>query len=423
MLRPVIGAAIFLATLVVVMVRPYRVTEAMAAAGGALLMIAGGFVGIREAAFVLVGQWNTLGFFLGLMVISAVAEDAGFFEALAHQAARWGKGSSTRLYIAVFFIGAVISAFLSNDATALILTPVVYALVTRLRLPVLPFMFACTFVADTASFILPVSNPINILILHTFGGGLGTFLRYLALPSLAAMALNCLLFLWLFRRDLRQDYSASALPARQAVDQRFLAITGSILALIVVCYLAASLAGVPLSFVALGGGAAMMAAAAFLRRLQAAALVRKISWSLFIFVGGMFILVKAVEDLGLTEAFGRALLGLAGGRPLAAVLLVAGGTALGANLINNVPMALVMTSALHGLPSSFAGHESLAYAAIFGADLGPNLTTVGSLATMLWLLILRRRGLEVSTRQYFRLGITFVPALIVLGSLLIWARL
>ncbi|MGA2613452.1 MAG: ArsB/NhaD family transporter [Spirochaetia bacterium] len=423
MLRLFFGVGIFLATLVVIVVRPYRVTEAMASAGGALLMIAGGFVGIREAASVLIGQWNTLGFFLGLMAISAVAEEAGVFETLAFQAARWGRGNSTRLYIAVFSVGTVISAFLSNDATALILTPVVYALVTRLRLPVLPFMFACTFIADTASFILPVSNPINILILHSFGGGLVTFLRYLALPSLAAVVLNCIIFLWLFRSDLAQDYSLSALPAPRIVDTRFLAVTACILALIVVSYLAASLTGVPLSYVALGGGILMAAAALLLRRLRPAVLVRKISWSLFIFVGGMFIVVKAVEDLGLTAAFGRMLLGLAAGRPLAAVLLVAGGTALGANLINNVPMALVMTSALHGLPPSFTGHESLAYAAIFGADLGPNLTTVGSLATMLWLLILRRRGLEVSTRQYFRLGITFVPALIVLGSLLIWARL
>ena len=423
MLRLILCGVIFLATILVVMVRPYKVTEAVAAAGGALLMILGGFVGIREAALVLLAQWNTLGFFLGLMVISAVAEEAGVFEALAYQAAKWGRGSAVRLYGAIFFVGTVISAFLSNDATALILTPVVYALVTRLRLPVLPFMFACTFIADTASFILPVSNPINILILHSFGAGLGTFLRYLALPSVAAVLLNCLVFLWLFRRDLWQDYAMSALHAPEAVDTRYLAITTGILALIAVGYVGASLTGVPLSGVALGGAVLMLAAALLTGRLQPLSLAKKISWSLFVFIGGMFVVVRAVEDLGLTAEFGRALLGLAGGRPLPAVLLVAGGTAVGSNLIDNVPMALVMTSALHGLPPGAPGYESLAYAAMFGADLGPNLTTVGSLATMLWLVILRRRGLEVSTRQYFRLGVTFVPALLVLGSVLIWARL
>ena len=422
MLHTIIGAAIFLATLIVIMVRPYRVNEAAAAAGGAALMIVGGFVGIREAASVLAGEWNTLGFFMGLMVISAIAEEAGVFEALANGTARWGRGSAVRLYIATFFVGTAISVFLSNDATALILTPVVYALVTRLRLPVLPFMFACTFIADTASFVLPVSNPINILILHSFGGGLGTFLRYLLLPSLAAVVLNALIFLWIFRRDLTQSYSAADLAAPRPADPRYLAVASVVLALIAVSYVVASSIGVPLSFVALGGAVLMLAAALSRGRLSVRALARKFSWPIFVFIGGMFIVVRAVDDLGLP-------LHSAGGSsrrraviPLAAVLLVAGGTAIGANLINNVPMALVMISTLHSLPAGAPGHESLAYAAMFGADLGPNLTTVGSLATVLWVLILRRRGLEVSTRQYFKLGVTFVPVLILIGSLLIWAR-
>ncbi|MGO9409169.1 MAG: ArsB/NhaD family transporter [Spirochaetia bacterium] len=423
MLKMILGGIIFIATLIVIMVRPYRVNEALAAAGGAILMLIGGFVGFREAATMLIGQWNTLGFFLGLMVISAVAEDAGVFEALAYQATRWGKGNAARLYVAIFLVGTIISAFLSNDATALILTPVVYALVTRLRLPVLPFMFACTFIADTASFVLPVSNPINILILHSYGGGLAIFLRYLAVPSLSAITLNCLLFLLLFRRDLTQDYIVPEKPRLRPADSMYLIVASCTLALIAASYLAASSTGVPLSFVALGGAALMVASSLLLGRLHPRALVRKISWLLFIFIGGMFVIIRAVENLGFTALFGRWLLGLAAGHSLAAILLVAGGTALGANLINNVPMALVMISALHGLPHGTPGYESLAYAAMFGADLGPNLTTIGSLATILWLLILRRKGLEVSTLEYFKLGVTFVPALIVIGSLLIWARL
>lgn len=261
MFHTILGAAIFLATLIVIMIRPYRVNEAAAAAGGAALMVLGGFVGIREAVSVLAGQWNTLGFFLGLMVISAVAEEAGVFEALANGTTRWGRGGAVRLYIATFFVGTAISVFLSNDATALILTPVVYALVTRLRLPVLPFMFACTFIADTASFVLPVSNPINILILHSFGGGLGTFLRYLLLPSLAAIVLNALIFLWIFRRNLGQSYRVSELAALPAADPRYLVAASVVLALIAVSYVVASSIGMPLSFVALGGAILMLAAA------------------------------------------------------------------------------------------------------------------------------------------------------------------
>lgn len=422
MLHMLLGGGIFIATLVAIMVRPFKLNEAIAAAAGAVLMLLGGFIRLDEAVVVLTHEWNTLGFFLGLMLISALAEEAGIFEALANAAARWGRGSAARLYLAVFAVGATISIFLTNDATALILTPVVYALVTRLRLPVLPFMFACTFIADTASFVLPVSNPINIIIQNAFGSTLGTFLRYLLLPSIVAIGLNAGLFLWLFRRSLAQKYELRR-PEEKKSDPRLLLVSSCILGLISVSYVIGSVVQWPLSFIALGGAALMLITALCLRRFHPLVIVRRISWSIFLFIGGMFVVVRAVENLGFTAAFGNALLRLSGGKPFRAVFLVAGGTALGSNLINNVPMSLVMVSALHHLPPDAPAYHSLAFAAMFGADLGPNLTTVGSLATMLWLLILRRKGLEVSTWEYFKLGMIFVPALIVIGSLLIWVRL
>ncbi len=421
MVHSILGGAIFVATLAAVMIRPFRLNEAIAAAAGALLMLLGGFLRFDEALNVLTRQWNTFGFFLGLMAISALAEEAGVFDALANAAAQWGKGSAVRLYLAVFAVGAVISIFLTNDSTALILTPVVYALVTRLRLPVLPFMFACTFIADTASFVLPVSNPINIIIQNVFGSTIGTFLRYLLLPSLVAIGLNTAVFLWLFRRDLAQKYELHQPAEHKSGDRRLLMVSSGILGLIAVSYVLASILQWPLSFVALGGAVLMLIATLSLRRVPFLVIARRISWSIFLFIGGMFLVVQAVENLGFTAAFGNALLRVAGGRPFRAVLLVAGGTAFGANLINNVPMSLVMTSTLQHLPPDTPAYHSLAFAAMFGADLGPNLTTVGSLATLLWLLILRRKGIDVSTWEYFKLGITFVPALIVLGSLLIWA--
>ena len=422
MLHELLGGGIFVATLAAIMIRPFKSNEAIAAAAGAALMLVGGFIRPDEALGVLTHEWNTFGFFLGLMLISALAEEAGVFEALAHAAARWGRGSAVRLYMAVFAVGALISVFLTNDATALILTPVVYALVTRLRLPVLPFMFACTFIADTASFVLPVSNPINIIIQNAFGSTLETFLRYLLLPSVVAIGINAVLFLWLFRRDLTQTYELPQPAAQGTRDPGLLRVSAGILGLIAVCYIVGSVMRWPLSFIALGG-AVLMLIAGLSFRTPVLFVARRISWSIFLFIGGMFVVVRAVEKLGFTAAFGNALLRLAGGKPFRSVLLVAGGTALGSNLINNVPMSLVMVSTLRHLPPDAPAYHSLAFAAMFGADLGPNLTTVGSLATMLWLLILRRKGLEVSTWQYFKLGMVFVPVLIVIGSLLIWVRL
>jgi arsenical pump membrane protein len=422
MLHFIFGILIFILTLGVIMLRPYRISEALASAVGVALMLLGRFLLPGEAVQLLKGEWNIYGFFLGLMTIAAIADQAGIFEVLANQTGRLAKGSARRLFLGVFLVGALLTAFLSNDATALILTPAVYALVTRLRLPALPYMFACTFIADTASFLLPVSNPINILILDSFGGGLGVFLRYLFLPALFCIVLNITLFLLLFRADLRRKYRLSDLPVVEPPDRAFFRFTLLTLGVIAVAFVLGSSFQAPLSLVALGGAVVLLIGDWRYGHLEWGRLRREISWSLFVFISGMFLVIRGVENLGLTSQFGAVLIHLAGSSPLRASLFTAAGSALGANLINNVPMALVMISALRGIGTTGQAHLGLVYAAILGCDLGPNLTTVGSLATMLWLLILRRKGLEVSSVEYFKLGILVVPVMIVVGAVLIWLR-
>ncbi|MBV9792044.1 MAG: arsenic transporter [Chloroflexi bacterium] len=417
----VLVSSIFAGTLFLIMVRPRGLSEAFAACGGALLMIITGSVTLPEAVMVVAHEWNVFGFFLGLMTIAAIADRAQFFDVISLAAARWARGSGVRLYLAIFAIGTLITAVLSNDATALILTPVVYTLVTRLRLKVLPFMFACTFIADTASFLLPVSNPTNILILSSFGGSLGEFLRFLFLPSLFCISVNVVIFVWLFRRDIDLCYDPAALAplTRSPREQRFFQFVVVCLMLIAIGYVSASLVGVPVSFVALTGGAVMLVGALIMRQLAWSRLAHDISWPIFAFVGGMFIVIRAIENVGLTAALGRLVLGNAASS-MWSVVRVTFGTAIGANMINNVPMALVMVSGLRsqvGLPP--ATQTATVYATIFGAALGPNLTTVGSLATMLWLLILRRKGLDISSREYLKLGLSVVPIMLLGGALLI----
>ena len=418
----ILGTLIFVGTLASIMIRPYRVPEAVSALVGAVLMLLVGVVRPSEALHALSRQWNVYGFFLGLMTLSALADQAGIFEWVAYQAGKWGQGSARRLYLVLFIAGAVLTVFLSNDGTALILTPVVYALVTRLRLRVLPFMFACTFIADTASFLLPVSNPINILVVDEFHIDLVAFLHYLLLPSLLSIALNIGVFVWRYRYDLKISYDPHILAPFEPLRRDYFRFTLGGLGLIALAYIVASAMRLPLSFIALGGAGFLGVGAVCLDCLEWKKLGREICWSLFAFITGMFILVRGVEDLGLTAAFGSALLNLAGGSAFGAILLTAGGSAVGANLINNVPMTLVMISALRGVSGVVLANPALAYATILGADLGPNLTTVGSLATMLWLLILRRKGLEVSTVEYFKLGLTVVPLLVLIGSVLIWLK-
>lgn len=415
--RAGLGLAAFATVLVAVVVRPRGVSEAWPAALGGAAMVVLGLVPPRSAASLLWANGPLFGFFLGLMVIAAVADDAGFFTRVARLAVAWSGGSPARLLLNVFVVGAVITAFLTNDATALVLTPVVHVLVVRLRLPPAPFVLACTFVADAASFLLPVSNPVNLIVLGPDGTALGPFVRFLLLPSLLVLLWNVGFFLLFFRGSLRGTIDVTRLPPDPEECRGYFWVVSAALALIALEYLVATSVGLPVAWVALGGAGLLLGVAALFRRLRLARIAHGVSWPLFPFVGGMVLLVAGVERLGLTGAAARALTNLAGGSSLAGVGAVVFGVAIGANLVNNVPIALVAASALKALP---ADAVALRYAAVLGADLGPNVSVVGSLATMLWLLMLRHRGMAISSLDYLRFGIVVTPPALALGAVALW---
>lgn len=424
--RTVLASLVGVLTLIGIMTRPFCWNEALIAMVGAAALLLLGLISPADALLTLARDWNTFLFFLGMMSLSVLAEAAGLFDWLAAQAARLARQSALRLFLNVFALGSIISMFLSNDATALILTPIVYVLVTRLRLPVLPYLFACTFIADTASFLLPISNPINIMILSRFPLDLWAFLRLLLLPSLVAIVLNVGVFWVLYRKQLRGTFNAARLPsAEEAVKHPvYFRYTCAVLLLVAIAYVTASARRWPLSLVAVGGAALLLGGALFWQRVTLRETARNISWSIFGFITGMFIVVRAIENTGLTTKFGTLLLHLSGGTKFVAVMVGTAGAALGTNLINNVPMAVVMNSALGSIQHApLAIQRGFVAAAIFGCDLGPNLTTVGSLATVLWLLILRQRNVDVSGLDYFKVGVIVTPLMLFAGALTIWALL
>jgi arsenical pump membrane protein len=421
-----ITSIIGILTLIGIMTRPFRWNEAAIAMGGAVLLLVLGRITLADAALTLLRDWNTFLFFLGMMALSALAEAAGLFDWLAVQAARLARKSAALLFLNVFLLGSLISMVLSNDATALILTPVVYVLVTKLRLPVLPFLFACTFIADTASFLLPISNPINIIITSRFPLDLITFLRLLFLPSLTVIALNIIIFFFLYRRELKGHFEIQRLPSgEEAIKHRgYFNYTCAVLISVAIAYVIASAMHFSLSFVAMGGAVLLLIGARSWNQISLLETGKRISWSIFGFIAGMFIVVRAIEDTGLTTAFGHWLLRISGGTPLGAVLVGTIGSAVGTNLINNVPMAVVMTSALGAIQHAPEPvRHGFVASTMFGCDLGPNLTTVGSLATVLWLLILRQRGVDVSGLHYFKVGVVVTPIMLLAGAAMIWLLL
>ncbi len=426
LVKVVLISIIAILTLLGIMLRPFKLNEATFALSGAGLLLILGLITPRSAFTTLFQDWNTFLFFLGMMSLSALAEVAGLFDWLAIQAARLSGNSSRRLFFNTFFLGTLISMVLSNDATALILTPIVYTLVTRLKLPVLPFLFACTFIADTASFILPVSNPINIIVLSKYPLDLFTFLRLLLLPSLAVISINMGVFFLLYRRQLQGTFDLKRLPSAAESIQHtsYFRYVCAVLVLVAIAYIIASAKQIPLSLVALSGAFLLLIGALLWKQTTLKNTGKQISWSIFGFIAGMFIIVQAVESTGLTTQFGLLLLHLSGGNSFGAVVVGTIGSALGTNLINNVPMAVVLNSALHSVQHApTAVRYGFIAATIFGCDLGPNLTTVGSLATVLWLLILRQRNLDVSGLDYFKVGIIVTPLMLVVGALAIWLLL
>ena len=421
--RTLLTSLIGLLTLVGIMIRPFRWNESHVAMGGAATLLLLGLIRPADAALTLVRDWNTFLFFLGMMGLSAMAEAAGLFDWLAVQAARLARRSAARLFLDVFLLGTVITMIFSNDTTALILTPVVYVLVTRLRLPVLPYLFACTFIADTASFLLPISNPINIIVMSRYPLNLFSFLRLLFLPSLVVIAINIGIFYLLYCSQLRGSFNIDNLSVvGKAVKHRaYFRYTLWVLAIVAPSYVIASAFQFPLSTVAVVGALLLLGGALFWKRTTLLDAGKGISWSIFEFIAGMFVVVRAIENTGLTIKLGNLLLRLSGGTSFGAVMVGTFGAALGTNLINNVPMAVVMNSSLgsvqHAAPAIRNGFVA---ATMFGCDLGPNLTTVGSLATILWLLILRQRDVEVSGLDYFKVGVLVTPVMLFAGALTIW---
>jgi arsenical pump membrane protein len=311
--------------------------------------------------------------------------------------------------IAVFVFGALTTAIFSNDATVVLVAPVVLGACLRVGLPPLPYLFACSFVADTASSLLPVSNPINLLYAERFDLSFGRHVVLLGLPTLVAIVVNTLVFLLIFRSQLRAgfgDVSAAQDAAALTTTDRW--ISAGLIA-VGVGYVLAALLGVLPWLVTLAGGIGLAAIGLIGRRLTPRELLRVQPPSLYAFVVGLALVVRAADVAGLLGFLGSAVqrAGEIGG--FSGLLAVTLGTALGTNLVNNWTMALAISGPLERSGAS----DQIVAGSMLGADIGPNLSVVGSLATLIWLSEVRRGGLAVSGSTYLRIGIiTTIPTIL-----------
>jgi len=405
-----LAAVIFLVTIGLVIARPWRLTEAYAALLGAVAMVLAGLVSPGSAVSDVAGHWNVLLFFVGLTGAAAVAERSGLFEALAGTSARLSGGNPRRLLVAVVATGAVVAALLSNDAAALVLTPVVYVLVARFGLAPLPYVLACTFVADAASIALPVSNPVNVIVSDRLGVSAAALVPVLLPAAVASVValLGCIYVI--YRRQL--PARAPLLPPSDswaswsAVPRRLLAAFG----VAVGAFAVASALNLPLGPTMTAVWLLLLGVEWTCRRFNRP--LEGIGWSLLVFVASMGVLVDGLSSAGITAWLAQVILGQVRDSPAAVMVVTAFASAAGSNLVNNLPAAFVFADAVQGAGLSAASAHAAAIGTIIGSDLGPNLTPVGSVATLLWFVLLRQRGLEVSTWSYIRVGLIVTPVTI-----------
>ncbi|MGH7722461.1 MAG: SLC13 family permease [Candidatus Dormibacteria bacterium] len=402
--RPALAVLVAAITLAAVLGRPRGAPEGLSAAAGAAAMVLLGLAAPGNAGRAIAGNWNVLLFFAGLLAVAGLADEAGVFDAVTGIALRAGGRSPLRLLMAVCAAGCVVTAFLSNDATALILTPVVALAAQRAGADPVPYALATSYIADAASGLLPVANPVNILTIDATHVALGTYLGVLLLPAVLVVVATVAALAWALRGRLQPLRTAT--PG--GVPSPLVRPAAAVLVALAVAYVAATSLRLPVGLVAAAGAVALATVVGRRapRRLQR--LRSDVSWSVLLFVAGLFVVVQGLEDTGVTGAVLHWWLGAGSGSTPSAVAAF-GGAALGSNLINNLPMTLVTLSGLHPLG---AAATNAALGAALGADVGPNLTPLGSLATMLWLVLLRSRGISISAATYVRYGILVtVPAL------------
>jgi arsenical pump membrane protein len=392
-----------------VIVRPFNWPEAIWAVTGALLLVLSGLLPMQMAWTGVAKGYDVYFFLTGMMLLSELARREGLFDWIAALATRMAKGSPTRLFLLIYAVGTVVTIFLSNDATAVVLTPAVYAATKAAKIDdPLPHLFICAFIANAASFVLPISNPANLVV---FGGGhmppLFGWLRTFALPSLISIVATYLVLRLTQHRTLTQqtlarDVKQMALPAYGKVTAGGILLTGGVL-------IAASAFGIDLGLPTFVAGAATACLILIRKRETPIAIGKNISWGVLPLVAGLFVLVEALDKTGVIRTLADLLKQSSAAQPRYAAAGAGVLVAVVSNLVNNLPAGLVAGSAVAAaeVPKTVAG------AILIGVDLGPNLSVTGSLATILWLTALHREGQKVSAWHFLKFGLLVMPAALI----------
>ena len=413
------AALIFLFTLTLVIWQPKGLGVGWSATLGAVLALVFGVVSLHDIPAVWAIIWNATATFIALIIISLLLDEAGFFEWAALHVARWARGDGRRLFAFMVLLGAAVSALFANDGAALILTPIVMSMLLALRFSpaaTLAFVMGAGFIADTASLPLVVSNLVNIVSADYFKLGFSAYAAVMVPVNLVAVAAT-LLVLWLyFRRDIPLRYATDELklPAMAVRDRATFRVGWVVLLALLASLFVLEPMGIPVSAVAAACAAVLFAVAARGHVISTRRVLREAPWQIVVFSLGMYLVVYGLRNAGLTDSLVTALNWLAGHGLWTASLGTGLIAALLSSVMNNLPSVLIGALSIHASDAQGVVREAMIYANVIGCDLGPKITPIGSLATLLWLHVLARKGVYIGWGYYFKVGLLLtVPVLLV----------
>ncbi|RMS98682.1 Arsenical pump membrane protein [Pseudomonas coronafaciens pv. oryzae] len=423
----VAAITIFVLTLTLVIWQPKGLGVGWSAAGGAVLALLTGVVGLSDVPTVWAIVWNATATFIAVIIISLLLDEAGFFEWAALHMARLGQGKGIRLFILMILLGAAVSALFANDGAALILTPIVIAMLTALRFSpasTLAFVMAAGFIADTASLPMVVSNLVNIVSADFFQIGFAEY-ALVMLPVNMVSVMATLFMLWLcYRRDIPTTYDPQQLDAPETVirDKATFVAGWWVLALLLVGLFALEPLGVPISAVAASCALILLVIAGKGRVISTRTVIKNAPWQVVVFSLGMYLVVYGLRNAGLTDAL-TSLLNVFAEQGLWTATMGTGVVAaLLSSVMNNMPSVLLGALSIQASQATGVVHQAMVYANIIGCDLGPKITPIGSLATLLWLHVLAQKNIRITWGFYFKVGslLTIPVLLITLAALALW---